>query len=132
MKKEKISLAIVDDHQIVIDGIKSLLFGHPDFVVQTECTQPEKMLNLLADHPVDILLTDIMMPRVNGIGLVRWIRNDPSFASVPIIAMTAYGDNFLTEAKRAGATRTIHKPEDIPDLAHIVSSTLNQSRPTCD
>ena len=39
MKKEKIALGIVDDHQIVIDGLKSLLQGHDRFNVVIECTQ---------------------------------------------------------------------------------------------
>ena len=55
MKEEKITLAIVDDHQIVIDGLKSLLGGHEQFKVVIECTEPLQMLSLLEKKPVDIL-----------------------------------------------------------------------------
>lgn len=89
MKKEKISLAIVDDHQIVIDGIKSLLYGHPDFVVETECTHPEKMVELLADKPVDILLTDIMMPVMNGTELAKAVHKH--FPEIKILALSMSG-----------------------------------------
>ncbi|MBK8497176.1 MAG: response regulator transcription factor [Chitinophagaceae bacterium] len=47
MKNEKIRLAVVDDHQIVIDGLKSLLHGHEQFEVLIECTQPLDMMGLL-------------------------------------------------------------------------------------
>lgn len=43
MNKEKISIAIVDDHQIVIDGLKSLIQGHYNFIVNIESNHPEKM-----------------------------------------------------------------------------------------
>ena len=62
MKQEKISLAIVDDHQIVIDGLKSLLQGHPNFIVKIESTHPEKMEGILAVNKVQqqLINTDII------------------------------------------------------------------------
>ncbi|MCP9750803.1 response regulator transcription factor [Ferruginibacter sp. HRS2-29] len=93
MKKEKISLAIVDDHQIVIDGIKSLLYGHPAFAVEIECTQPEKMVELLADQPVDILLTDIMMPVMNGADLAKAVHKH--FPEIKILALSMSGQGDL-------------------------------------
>jgi len=93
MKKEKISLAIVDDHQIVIDGIKALLFGHPEFVVEIESTQPEKMQQLLAANPVDILLTDIMMPVMNGAELARNVH--ATFPEIKILALSMSGQGDL-------------------------------------
>lgn len=47
MSNKKISIGIVDDHQIVIDGLKSLLHGHEEFEVVIECTQPMEMIGLL-------------------------------------------------------------------------------------
>ena len=52
MKAGKTTLGIVDDHQIVIDGLKSLLHGHDGFEVLIECTQPLRMLDLLEKKPV--------------------------------------------------------------------------------
>ena len=93
MKKEKISLAIVDDHQIVIDGIKSLLSGHPDFIVKIECNHPEKMIELLHEDPVDILLTDIMMPNMNGADLSKAVRLN--FPEIKILALSMSGQGDL-------------------------------------
>jgi len=126
----KCVVLVAEDDRDTLDTVRELLEAGGFEVIGAE----DALLaySLMASRRPDVILTDIMMPRVNGIGLVRWIRNDPSFASVPIIAMTAYGENYLKEAKRAGATRTIHKPEDIADLPHIVSSTLGQSGHTCD
>lgn len=93
MKKEKFSLAIVDDHQIVIDGLKSLLQGHPGFSVKLECTRPEEVENMLGNTPVDILLTDIMMPVMNGAELAKKIKE--KFPEIKILALSMSGQGDL-------------------------------------
>lgn len=93
MKKEKISLAIVDDHQIVIDGIKSLLEGHQNFIVKIESTFPEKMEAMLAATKVDILLTDIMMPILNGAQLAKIVKTN--FPEIKILALSISGQGDL-------------------------------------
>lgn len=93
MKNRKISLAIVDDHQIVIDGLKSLLNGHPAFVVKVECNHPEKMEEILEQSPVDILLTDIMMPVMNGAELAKNVR--AKFPAIKILALSMSGQGDL-------------------------------------
>ena len=62
----KISLALVDDHQIVIDGLMSLLKGHEVFRLSFATTDPTEVLAKMAEHPVEILLTDVMMPGLTG------------------------------------------------------------------
>jgi two-component system, NarL family, nitrate/nitrite response regulator NarL len=89
MKKEKITLAIVDDHQIVIDGLKSLLEGHPNFIVKIESNHPEEMENLLSNIKVDILLTDIMMPVMNGAELAKMVKTN--FPDIKILALSMSG-----------------------------------------
>ena len=92
MKNEKISLAIVDDHQIVIDGLKSLLEGHPDFVVKIESNHPEMMEGILAKNKVDILLTDIMMPIMNGAQLAKMVKNNYPKIKILALSMSGQGD----------------------------------------
>lgn len=92
MKNEKISLAIVDDHQIVIDGLKSLLEGHPDFVVKIESNHPEMMEGILAKNKVDILLTDIMMPIMNGAQLAKMVKINYPKIKILALSMSGQGD----------------------------------------
>ena len=93
MKKEKIALGIVDDHQIVIDGLKSLLQGHDRFNVVIECTQPLQMLDLLEKKAIDILLTDIMMPGMNGAELSKAVHQ--KFPGIKILALSMSGQGNL-------------------------------------
>ena len=92
MKNEKISLAIVDDHQIVIDGLKSLLEGHPDFIVKIESNHPEMMEGILAKNKVDILLTDIMMPIMNGAQLAKMVKINYPKIKILALSMSGQGD----------------------------------------
>jgi two-component system, NarL family, nitrate/nitrite response regulator NarL len=93
MKKEKITLAIVDDHQIVIDGLKSLLEGHPNFIVKIESNHPEEMEKILSYKKVDILLTDIMMPVMNGAELAKMVKTN--FPEIKILALSMSGQGDL-------------------------------------
>ena len=74
MKNGKIILALVDDHQIVIDGLMSLLKGHEKFRFAFATTNPAEVMKKLEQHPVDILLTDIMMPQLSGNALAKKIK----------------------------------------------------------
>lgn len=89
MDDKKILLAIVDDHQIVIDGIRSLLKGDAQIKLQIETTQPKEMLQLLHQHPIDILLTDIMMPEMTGLELAKEVHHQ--FPEIKIVALTMNG-----------------------------------------
>lgn len=93
MKNKKIVLGIVDDHQIVIDGLKSLLHGHDRFEVAIECTQSTEMIAWLEKKPVDIVLTDVMMPGLNGAELSKLIHQ--KFPSVKILALSMSGQGDL-------------------------------------
>lgn len=93
MGKEKILLGIVDDHQIVIDGLKSLLQGHDQFNVVIECTQPIQMIELIKKKPIDILLTDIMMPGMNGAELSKAVHKQ--FPEIKILALSMSGQGDL-------------------------------------
>lgn len=93
MKGKKIVLGIVDDHQIVIDGLKSLLHGHDQFEVAIECTRPTEMISLIAKTPVDILMTDVMMPGLNGAELSKLVHQQ--FPSIKILALSMSGQGDL-------------------------------------
>ena len=93
MNPGKVTLAIVDDHQIVIDGLKSLLHGHPVFQVEIETTEPLLMKGLLEKKPVDILLTDVMMPGMNGAELAKTVHQ--RFPKIKILALSMSGQGDL-------------------------------------
>ena len=123
MKNSKISLAIVDDHQIVIDGLKSLLQGYDQFKVVLECTDPVKMPQLLEHTKVNILLTDVMMPGMNGAELSKLVHKQ--FPEIKILALSMSGqgelvNQMIDDADIAGyVLKNIGKKELITALEKI-------------
>jgi two-component system, NarL family, nitrate/nitrite response regulator NarL len=86
-------LAIVDDHQIVIDGLHSLLKGYNQFQILLESNHPETIIASLRKEPVDILLTDVMMPVMTGVELAKQVKKE--FPAIKIIALSMNGEGSL-------------------------------------
>ena len=74
-------------------------------------------------HP-DLIVTDLQMPRMNGIEMIKRIREDFGLNGTPILVMSAYGRRTLDEAMQAGANGFIEKPLDFDSLLAKVKETL--------
>ena len=75
-------------------------------------------------HP-DLIVTDLQMPRMNGIEMIKRIRQDLGLNGTPILVMSAYGRRTLHEAMEAGANGFIEKPLDFDSLLAKVRETLS-------
>jgi CheY-like chemotaxis protein len=75
------------------------------------------------DEP-DLIITDISMPNLDGYDMIRQLRAIERFAAVPIIALTAYGDEQLEKARDAGADHAVSKPMNLEELVELVNSLL--------
>ena len=89
----KISLALVDDHQIVIDGLMALLKGEQRYEFACATTEPTSVIEKLKTHRVDILLTDVMMPTLGGNELAKEVRQQ--FPAIKILALSMSGQGEL-------------------------------------
>lgn len=85
-------LAIIDDHPIVIDGIRSLLEGDPGIAVVTTTTSAATLLQELERIETDILLTDIVMPEMNGNELAKLVRKKFPHIKILALSMSGQGD----------------------------------------
>ena len=86
----KISLALVDDHQIVIDGLMALLKGEHRYEFAFATTQPKQVIEKLKSCHVDVLLTDVMMPEVPGNILAKEVHKQ--FPGLKILALSMSGE----------------------------------------
>ena len=99
---------IVDDHQMVIDGINLMLEGLPEFVVAGQCTQPTEAIELLKTAGVDILITDVGMPAMSGVELSRIVKS--RFPEIKILALSMFGESqVIAEMIDAGISGYILK-----------------------
>jgi DNA-binding NarL/FixJ family response regulator len=121
---DKIKLIIADDHQMLIDGIKSLLKGEKKFEIIGEATNGNDALLLIEKNIPDILLTDINMPGMGGLELTKIIKQ--KFPSVKIIALSMYGDRaVVTDMLQAGISGYILKNTGKDELINALEKVFD-------
>jgi len=69
-----IKILLADDHEIVHDGIRMLLRNHPQFEIIEAVFNGKEALNYLANQPIDILISDVSMPKMDGIQLTSEVK----------------------------------------------------------
>jgi two-component system, NarL family, nitrate/nitrite response regulator NarL len=85
-----ITLFIVDDHQMLIDGIKSLLSDDSSFEVIGEALRSEEALEKLKRKKADIIITDINMPEMSGLELTQKLKR--IYPDQKILALSMFGE----------------------------------------
>ena len=117
-------LLIVDDDIRNVFALTSLLEGRRAQVAFAE--NGKAGLEQLNAHPsVDAVLMDLMMPEMDGYEAMRAIRRDPRFASLPIIALTAWAHQEEREkCLAAGASEYLAKPVDVDRLIELLRRWL--------
>lgn len=125
---ESARILVIDDEPINIKVIQKYLQEYGYFCVRG-ITDPTFALDgILAEQP-DVILLDVMMPRVSGIEVLQQIRENAATAHLPVIILTASCDR---ETKLAvldrGATDFLAKPVDIYELMPRVRNALTQKR----
>ncbi len=102
MTTNKIKVCLVDDHQIVRDGIKSLLTEDEEIQIIAEASNCNELFNQLKIQSPDILLMDISLPCKSGIELSREVLE--VYPEVKVIMLSMYTDEeFVLKALKAGA-----------------------------
>lgn len=133
---KKISLALVDDHQIVIDGLKSLLEGEPNYRFAFATTNPTEVVEKLKADQVDLVLTDVMMPQMNGNILAKEIKRE--FPGMKILALSMSGqgdivDEMINEADISGyVLKNIGKQELCEAINKIAAGGIYFSEEVID
>jgi len=102
MAQPVIRLLVADDHPIVRDGLAAVLGTQPDLQVVGAAGDGEEALRLAAELHPDVLLLDLEMPRLDGVGVLQRLR--AAGDDTPAIVFTAFDtDERIVEAVRAGA-----------------------------
>ncbi len=115
----KIRLVIADDHELFIDGLKSLLLNEPDLDVVNTAKDGKEMLHILSIQKTDIVLLDINMPAMNGLDAIRYVKQ--SYPSLRVIILSTYNDEHLIEkAKLEGASGYLLKTTSKEDLLQTI------------
>lgn len=123
-------IMIVDDEPINVKVVRKHLqgAGYKNFVSTSDATQA---MDLLRSEQPDALLLDIMMPQINGLEILKWIREDATFRHTPVLILTASTDApTKLAALESGATDFLAKPVDphelLPRLRNVLTVKAHQ------
>src|SRR5690606_29840861 len=119
MKHHRTSILIVDDHEVVRNGIRSYLEKISDFHVVGEASSGEEALSLVGEMIPDIVLLDLMMPGMDGIETTRRIRQISPRTKV--VVLTSYHEDVhIFPALKAGAISYILKDMKMDKLVDVL------------
>ncbi|SMD33049.1 two component transcriptional regulator, LuxR family [Reichenbachiella faecimaris] len=103
MEKETYSILIVDDHQMFIDGIQSLLIGQNKYLIKHEANDGQTALDILSNNEVDVLISDLSMPGMSGTELVKIVKENYHDIKVIVLSMhnnrETVGEILMSEAE---------------------------------
>src|SRR5688500_11557702 len=100
--KYNISIVIADDHEIFRDGLSLMLSKQQNLSVSGQAEDGEELIEVVEKVKPDIVLTDIKMPRMDGIEATKYI--SAHFPDIKIIAFSMFNeDNLVVDMLEAGA-----------------------------
>jgi len=110
----------VDDSQTMRDMV-SFTLRNAGFDVKL-AVDGKNAIDVLGGKPIDLIITDINMPNMNGIELIQEVRRLTAYKATPILILTTESDGTRkAEGKAAGATGWIVKPFDPDKLIQVVN-----------
>src|SRR4051794_27215811 len=116
-------ILLADDHQIVREGLKSLLQQHDDMQVVAEANDGRSAVQLAQELQPDVVVMDVGMPGLNGIEATRQITNREPDAKV--VALSMHSDRrFMGEMLKAGAKGYLLKDGAFEELATAIRSVV--------
>ncbi|MEK6407255.1 MAG: response regulator [Acidobacteriota bacterium] len=119
-------ILVVDDSNDTREMMAKLLELEAFTVVTAE--DGSMGLKAAAEELPDLIITDINMPHMSGIEMIRRLRKQPAGKRIPIMAITAYGNGVAEEALEAGADRAATKPIKFDALALEIKELLRESK----
>ena len=111
-----IRIVIADDHTMLREGLSQALDSLPDIEVTATAADGRELIEILDDTTPDVILVDIEMPRLSGIGALRRLEG-----AVPAIVVTMHAEeDQRRKATAAGAAGFLSKSAPLPDLAAAI------------
>ena len=122
----KMVVLVVEDNKDMRDYIRSILAEYYNVL---EAAQGEEALNILHSNNVDFIISDLMMPVMDGMELSRRVKNDFSISHIPFLMLTAKtSDEARLESYKMGADAFLLKPFDENMLLARISNILENRR----
>jgi DNA-binding NarL/FixJ family response regulator len=120
----KTKILLVDDHELVLNGLRFMLEAEDDLIVVATAKNGLEAIEKLKENTIDLLITDIKMPELNGLELARYTKQ--KYPELKIIALTLYKDpEFVKAIIDVEADGYLMKNEDAAEIISVVRHVMN-------
>lgn len=119
----QVTIALADDHSVVLSGLKALLASEPDFKLVGEATDGQQVTPMVERARPDVLLLDLMMPGLNGLEVTRLVKKAAPQTRIVILSMHA-DVAYVVEALRNGAQGYVLKSAQGGELAEAIRAVV--------
>jgi two-component system nitrate/nitrite response regulator NarL len=119
-----VKIFLVDDHQIVKYGIKSLLQAEPNYLVVGEAGNAEELLPQIGKLPIDLIISDITLDGMDGVELTKKIKK-LSKGVIKVLILSMHADNYhIKQCFEAGANGYLLKDFDKSELFAAIDKVM--------
>jgi len=119
MLSKKITILLVDDHEVVRQGLRAYLDAQPDFIVIGEASSGEEAVESAMEYLPDVMLMDLVMSGMGGVEAIRKVKDITP--RTQIVVLTSYHqDEYIFPALQAGAISYVLKDVMMDDLADAI------------
>lgn len=119
-----IKIIIADDHQLFIDGIKSLVKSMKKMEIIAEVSNGKQLLEVLESKSCDIILMDINMPEMDGVEATKQVK--AKYPSIKILMLTMFSNReYIEKLLRAGADGYLLKNTGKEELQEAIDNIIN-------
>lgn len=110
---ETVRVVLADDHELVLEGLRSLLDGEPDMQVVATAASVDALLDAARRHRPDLVVLDLELGGVNGLGCLPRLRD---CCAAKVLVLTAYGDGATMRAALEGGADGYALKTEAPHL----------------
>ncbi len=127
MSKQVIQVLVVDDHQLIVDGLKSILQDEKNVAFAGGANNMKEALELLSQHTVDVVLVDISMPKHSGMEVTRKIKE--LYPNIQVLALTMHEDiNMISGMIEAGASGYLLKRTNMNEVLEAIQMVAENKK----
>lgn len=112
-------IMLIDDHAILLDGIKALLEREGNYTLVATSSTAEEGLDLLATHETDLLITDFNLPGMDGLSLVRRVKKQYPHIKIMVLSMH-HETHLVKEILREGVDAYLLKKDSHKELLNAL------------
>lgn len=126
MSETPIKVLLVDDEQLIRNGLAILLDTYPDIQIVGQASNGQEAVDFCDANPVDVVLMDIRMPETDGIEGTKQIKSNHT--EIKILILTTFQDaEYISQAMRLGASGYLLKDSSSDDIYEAIKIVFNHN-----